>query len=500
MQCWSVSGVVLVSLGVLAPPVSSSAAFAPQADTGVSAGIGAAGVQSVGRLTGEQVRRDLLLLERALETLHPGYERYTPRAALDANLARLRASMGSGATVEAMYLGVSDHLARIRCDHTKAEYPDSIRVHRESNPTHLPMTAIVRGGRMFVGACEPGSGLVVGDEILEIDNEPVVSLLGRIRGLVSIDGYTEHSRDDEIELTSEYMGSALEQYLPLLHGWSDARDVLVRRGDEFLRPRVACVAWEKFLALAPEAGYQDFIDSIRVTYPGEGVAALWVGTFVNYRRPIDPDEAYGPIFAALAERGVEHLIVDLRNNGGGSTDAAVGLARRLIRTPVTSGPGSFVRATRTPEDLRVFLSTWDESAFEPPQEMFEPAGSLYRIREVTVTVGPADDAFAGRVTLLTSRGNASGVTNLLATLAGQPHITTVGEPTGGSAVGPTAGTIVFLRLPESGITVRVPLVWGKNDCPGAVEGLGVTPDVVVKIEPEDVLAGRDPVLEEAMRR
>ena len=45
---------------------------------------------------------------------------------------------------------------------------------------------------------------------------------------------------------------------------------------------------------------------------------------------------------------------------------------------------------------------------------------------------------------------------LLARLKASERVTLVGEPTGGSAAGPTAGILFFLTLPNSGLTVNVP--------------------------------------------
>ena len=71
--------------------------------------------------------------------------------------------------------------------------------------------------------------------------------------------------------------------------------------------------------------------------------------------------------------------------------------------------------------------------------------------------------------------------------------------TGGSAEGPTAGVIFFLKLPNSRIVVRVPALrsWVNVDNPEP--GMGVMPDIVVRPTAEDWLAGRDVVLERARR-
>jgi len=73
----------------------------------------------------------------------------------------------------------------------------------------------------------------------------------------------------------------------------------------------------------------------------------------------------------------------------------------------------------------------------------------------------------------------------------------IGEPTGGSAEGPTAGLMFFLNLPNSGVTVRVPALRSWTNVPHPTPGKGVMPDEVVRPTVEAWLEGRDPVLRAA---
>lgn len=75
----------------------------------------------------------------------------------------------------------------------------------------------------------------------------------------------------------------------------------------------------------------------------------------------------------------------------------------------------------------------------------------------------------------------------------------IGQPTGGSAQGPTAGVIAFLTLPESQIVVRVPLRWNATSYQGVELGQGIAPDILVQETVADARAGRDATLERALQ-
>ena len=454
-------------------------------------------------LSGPQAIADIDLAERLLTAVHPGYERYTPADTLERAWDDLRATVSDGTTDEAMYLAISRTLAMIRCDHTKAELPAPLREHREQHATHLPVRTHVFGGRLYAGANRV-DGLMPGEEILAINGMPADQLIGDIAPLISIDGNTEHARTDELCYSSEYMGSGLDTFLPLMHGWSDAFTFRVRTKDGAVREVSGdALTFRAFEAMVDDAEgvVSDFDEAVSVERLDERTALLRVDTFVNYRRPVDPTAVYAEAIRPLNEEGVDHLIVDIRRNGGGSTDAAVALVRHLVAEPFVSDAVGEARAVPFPPELRESVTTWDESVFGATQEMFDPLpNGRWRFKgEGPTAVDPAPDHFRGRVTLLSSSANASGSTMLLGALQQRAGLRVVGEPTGGNIEGCTAGTIVFCDLPHSGVRVRVPLIRTVTGLRAQSPGMGVTPNVVVPVTAEAFFAGQDEALEAARR-
>lgn len=454
-------------------------------------------------IEGEAAVADVALLQRVLEVIHPGYERYADRAALDAVFEALRERVRGGTTDAEMYLAVSRVLVMIRCDHTKAEYPASLRSWREEHPSFLPVRVHIFGGRLYAGTNRV-EGMERGDEILSINGVRAGRLVREAGALVSIDGWTEHARAAEAELSSEYMGSGLDTFMPLLHGWSERFVFEVRGAGGAVREvsgdALVFGAYESMVREG-ERYVRDFADGVRVERVGEKTAVLTVDTFVNYRDPVDPDAVFGPIMRGLNEDGVEHLVVDLRANGGGSTDAAVSLFRHLIDAPVTVVSGTLVKTVPIPEDVKAAVTTWDRGALDATREMFtrDAATGLWAMKgEGPRRVEPAVDHFRGRVTALSSRANASGSTLLLSALREHAGVRVVGERTGGSVEGPTAGLIVFCELPASGIRVRVPVVRSVTGIEPVEAGMGVVPDVLVETTAAGFFGGRDEILEAAL--
>jgi C-terminal processing protease CtpA/Prc len=160
----------------------------------------------------------------------------------------------------------------------------------------------------------------------------------------------------------------------------------------------------------------------------------------------------------------------------------------------------YLRRYRTvPADLRPYLGTWGEGAFDLGDAVVETDDGFFEARDASSgprRIEPDPDAYAGRVLLLVGAANSSA-TFYLAEMAKRGGIATlVGQPTGGNRRGVNGSQMFFLTLPNSRIEMDIPLVatFPLSEQPDA----GVTPDVLVEPAVEDVIAGVDAELEAAL--
>ncbi|HEX6903897.1 MAG TPA: S41 family peptidase [Thermoanaerobaculia bacterium] len=453
----------------------------------------------------EQAAEDVALVRRALETIHPGYDRYTSRADLDAAFARLEERVTRPILDVELYGEVSLLLARIHCDHTKAELPGALSKYRKENPSHFPFRFRLFDGRMFVESSDPAQApLERGTEILSINGVPVRAVLEKIAPAISYDGLTDFVKPAKLEADSDLMGSDFDHFYPIFFGFPEELRLEIRPRNAAgprtvtLKP-ISFQRWTELPWPAVSEG-AEFHKTTSWKMLNPKTAYLRIDTFVNYRNPVEPATVYDPIFRAIRTHGAEHLIVDLRENGGGSTDASYGLARYLLDKPFTVTKSVRLKTIRY-GDLPKYIQTWGDpkELFEPAEEKFTRLADGWFEEKREEVEQPSPYRFQGKVTVLTGPGNASGSTILIARLKDEGRIRTVGQPTGGSAEGPTAGQIFFVKLPNSGIVVRVPTKRSLVNVANFQPGYGVSPDVEVKPTVEDFLAGRDPVLEAALR-
>ena len=458
-------------------------------------------------LSDEQIREELSITRRALEKIHPGYTRYNQQSFFDALWDEVEAELLANPTRGNLYLQISRVLATIRCDHTKAELPKDFEDARQSEPLYLPIRYAIFDSRMFV--TNPGTtDLVLGSEVLAIDGVPVGEAIDAVKALFPVDGDTDYIKEESISNFDEFMGPAFEHFYPFLYETSEDVTLTIAGGatgaQEIATKRLG---FADYSAITGEKRFsRNFKDAVTFKLLDDRSAYLSVDTFVNYRVPVDPDTLYAPIFAELERSGRDTLILDLRRNGGGSNDAQMGLLTWLMTKDFREADALLVKSDTLDPELKPYLGTWEKAALNPDPAWFNRReDGMYEIINPLVgkpaeSIVAKEGAFTGKLIVLTSGDNASGVTHLLATLRTQrENAVFVGERTGGAATGATAGILFYLTLPHSGVKVRVPL---QRTLIAYADQLdprgGITPDILAPDTRFSTLTGTDPAMEAAL--
>lgn len=452
-------------------------------------------------ITSDAARADVALVRRAITLVHPGLDRYTPRQEIDAAFDRLETLCKQDITERELYYAVSKVLAAIRCSHTKAEPSKAWTQWRKDTPTYLPLRFIEDEGRMIVtqSAVE---GVRIGDEVVRVDGLSARSIVTSILDLVPADGWTDSSRRFALSSMSDLDDSEFDQYLPACITMGNTVRLEVRSSTDTSSRIVTTpliLRDARRIALAEPAPARNLDEAVSLDIRPDGIGVMRVGTFVAYRKQIKPAEVYRPLFERLAAEKVGTLILDLRDNGGGSDDAAIDLARYLGAKQFTLSTKQWVRTFRF-GDLTEKLETWDRSVLNMPAELFKDLGNgYYEVQTPSAEAQPPlEPSFNGRLIILCGPANASGATLFMAGLQESRTLTLIGEQTGGSVEGPTAGIMLFLPLPNSGIKVRIPAIRSVTGMTSKSSSGGLDPDIVISPTLAERLAGRDVVLERAI--
>jgi carboxyl-terminal processing protease len=285
--------------------------------------------------------------------------------------------------------------------------------------------------------------LTVGDELLKIDGTPVSEVLRtRIEPFISAS-------------TPQHL--AVQSYPRILQGERDSS----------VRLRLRSVSGHEREAILTR-GYAR-LPGFALTRPNgpihDGVSYVAIDSFAGDRSVQQFEKMLPEIRAA---RG---LILDLRENSGGSTSNANRILSHLTDKPLA---GSRWRTRQYRPAFRAWghSEEWHEGSHDP--------------------VRPAQGAFLGPVVVLTGPRTISAAEDFLVVLKASGRARLVGERTAGST-----GQPLIVHLPAGGIA----RICTKRDTyPDGSDfvGVGVIPDVEVAPTVADIVAGRDTILDRGL--
>ena len=225
-----------------------------------------------------------------------------------------------------------------------------------------------------------------------------------------------------------------------------------------------------------------------LTWLDEHTAYLDVPTFSNsrYREAgTTYQETIQKAFDELHERGARNLILDLRKNGGGSEPNESILFSYLVRQPLRKYAAVEARA-RHIEVKDVTGKPFDTEVFDDDEMKLQrrlPDGRLTRLNTppegLMTRWSTSSPVYDGRLVVLAGGDTFSGGAELASMLFHVRRAVFVGEEVGGTHEGNTSGYRWPLTLPNSGMTVRIPLLQFRFAWPGLPRDHGVRPDCPV---------------------
>jgi C-terminal processing protease CtpA/Prc len=207
---------------------------------------------------------------------------------------------------------------------------------------------------------------------------------------------------------------------------------------------------------------------------------------------------YRTLFRSLDEQNTEHLVIDVRDNLGGSITNANNILRHILD-----------------EDFVIILERYRAPTFKYSNcssrigyVLFSIKRSLelrkkYKVGDIKIaefkTRSARKNNFDGQVYVITNGYSASSSSYLASLLKEKENAMIIGEESGGGAAGNNGLYYTTVQLPNSKIQVRVPYYWLDYQLIPD-KGRGVMPDVPIRYDIEDFKDKKDLEMEWLKKR
>lgn len=407
------------------------------------------------RYSRAQVQQDLDLFLSVVKSTHPDIGYGADPAKLESMQEHISETLSDDMTSREAWMALAQmnpvfgdaHVGLIRPKKAIAEY-------KESGGTLFPLPVTFgSGGTMRVA---PGVsdefGVPSGAEILEINGNRVSDIVAKL---------SPRMRGETAALGRLVMAHFFDQYFWIAYGGYDRYIVKVDENGRAQNYTLVAGEVENEKDSSPLFAYKNL---------GKGVGYLNVPTF-----DIDQKDNFATFlktsFAEIQANGIETLIIDLRQNGGGAHDTSDQLMAYL--TDKTWSPMSRVTARITAANVKRI----------PGAEI----GSVITIPFQQPVTPPADlpNRFAGNVYALIGGLTYSQAIVFAATLQDFDIATLAGEHTEGPAN--QTGQITMSALPNTGFDAAAP-IYIFTRANGDSERTSVIPDIAIDNDPLEPMA------------
>lgn len=436
-------------------------------------------------LTTAGAREDLELSISAVEAALPDIHWHQTRRQWAAAKAEARARVADVTDSEALWRILRPLMGRIGEGHLSIQLSDAMNQHYRESP-RFPLDLLWTGHGAFVLAgYGAAADIPKGARLLSVDGVDEGELMREIMSVTPHDGMiqTGSMRDAS--------GRGFASILYRLRGPQASFHVVLDCADGRIERDLAAIPRTARPAEADDPSPLPTLDWL-----DDHTAYLNVPTFSNARlRAVGASfpEAIHTVFVQLQQAGTRDLILDLRENGGGSEPNESILFSYLVQKPLhkyaaVEARGRHIAVTSLSGKLfETDVFEEDEMNQQRPirngrltRRNIPPEGLMSR----WTAFAPV---FRGRLVVLAGGNTFSGGAELASMLYHTHRGIFVGEEVGGADEGNTSGHRWTIELPNSRMKLAVPLLQFRMAWASAPHGRGVQP--ACPVSPEVTQAG-----------
>ena len=442
----------------------------------------------------EKLTKDINQLKKTLLAIHPGLDYYTPKDVVEQMLEESITSLPDSMSRMDFFDLLEPIIDTIKCGHTNIQFAHKLYKEKEDRdkPQLFPLSLVMLNNEVLlekpfdIGSVE----IPRGSQILSIDTVEIDEIIDKIAKYhKGADG--DYHYPERLWAVAGFTGGYARFY-----GLKD-KFVVSLINSQTKEKQIYTIDAIPPNALKEIKKAENKADSpVKYNTIEDGkVGLITISSFGDKGMFKKSKGKFKKAFSAIRENNVDKLIIDVRNNGGGAIDNIKHLTRYLLEEDYLIVKEASVKKDFKGEKKSLFKKLL--FAFSKK----ELRGDDYILTRFSKKdIKPRKKRFTGDLVVLINERSYSAAALTPAILKHRQRATLIGEEAGGSYFLAFAGFSKYVKLDNSKLKIRVPIIKLTYDVAVGAQDFrkGVLPDIYKKYTKEDLINETDTVLEFAV--
>ena len=452
------------------------------------------GLITAQNISQKDAARDVQALERIFFKGHPAPANYHTESEIRARLTEILAFEEDSIPLKKWEIELRETLQLVGCGHTYLNMPPTKKGQTSPKRYALPFRVFSDSTHAWalMGSDSAQTEILPpGTEILALNNTDIATVLKRIHHHQPADGY---NTTFGVRIANK---SLLFNYLYLKYFNADSVQTVVwkKENGDTISQSIAGILPKNLYEndnhrdSAVQILYQTAKGRQHFYYDPENpdIGVLNIRSFSGGRA----SRMYKKVVKSLNKQQTPYLVIDVRDNTGGSFGSSINLVRHFAVKPIKmTASRKLFRTWRYQSPLQPIrrlgmFMLWD--VFNPGRRYIKKGRIIYPLKFKPYR---KKYHYSGQVFLLTNGMSFSASSQTATYLKATSNAILVGEETGGGAYANNGMQIPVYRLPGSGYRLHVPQVHLDYRL-GTDNGRGVIPAIPTHWTATEISQGRD---------
>ncbi|MFI5156123.1 MAG: S41 family peptidase [Chitinophagales bacterium] len=437
------------------------------------------------KFSADTVKHTIGILTTELSIKHPGFYRYQSRATFSQYIDSIKETIKDSLTIMESYRKLKLIIANIHCLHTGLSLSREFRDSLNQLPNLFPFQLYIDSHSAFiVKNYSSDHSILPADEIVSINGQPMGTIIDQLLPLISSDG-------NNLTLKYEALNHQFPTWYRILDVTGEFTLVIKHSGLE----KSVKVSASKYSDIAETDFLIEPVWTNQLLFRIQNnTGFLTIHSFAktdikkskqNFKEFIDQS------FAELKTKGINNLIVDLRNNTGGSDPYAAYFTSYFFNQPFRYWDRIEVTEAIAKE-IKGITTVFYKKPLHKESMWLWQKGKHTDEFDFYEEQKPAKNNYSGNTYILMNGFFMSSCSDVTAVLSYNKKAIFIGEETGGAYQGNNSGMIPETKILPFNFTLTVPLQEYFNAVDTSKNiGRGTMPDFPVHLTANERITGED---------